>query len=386
MLVAQTEEQRLIVSQLRKFVEKEVVPVAMELEHKDQYPLELIEQMKELQLFGMVIPPQYGGLGLPFTTYAFIIEELSRGWMSLGGVLNTHVMVSWMIDAYGSEEQKERWLPAMASGERRAGLCMTEPEAGSDVQAIQTIARRDGDHYLVKGQKMFVSNGIHGKLFATLVKTDPQAKPVYKGMSLLIIDKEATPGLIVGRYLEKLGYKGIDTTEFTFDDAEVPVADVLGGREGDGFAQVLSGLEVGRINVSARAVGVAQAALEDSVRYAKQRWAFGRPIAEHQAIQLKLADMATKIEAARLLTHAAAAKKDSGERSDLEVGMAKLFSTEMCQEVALEAMRIHGGYGYIKEMRVERYYRDAPFMLIGEGTSEIQKLVIARHLLRQYAT
>jgi alkylation response protein AidB-like acyl-CoA dehydrogenase len=358
----------------------------MELEHKDQYPLELIEQMKEFQLFGMVIPPQYGGLGLPFTTYAFVIEELSRGWMSLGGVLNTHVMVSWMIDAYGSEEQKERWLPAMATGERRAGLCMTEPDAGSDVQAIKTVARRDGDHYLVKGQKMFVSNGIHGKLFATLVKTDPQAKPAYKGMSLLIIDKEATPGLIVGRYLEKLGYKGIDTTEFTFDDAEVPMADLLGGREGEGFSQVLSGLEIGRINVASRAVGVAQAALEDSIRYAKQRWAFGRPIADHQAIQLKLADMATNIEAARLLVHAAAAKKDSGERSDLEVGMAKLFATEMCQEVALEAMRIHGGYGYIKEMRVERYYRDAPFMLIGEGTSEIQKLVIARALLRQYAT
>ncbi len=383
-LVTLTEEQQMIVSEVRRFVEKEVMPVATELEHADQYPADLIEQLRGLGMFGATIPTEYGGLALPFTTYAAIVEELSRGWMSLGGILNTHTMVSWMIRTYGSDEMKARLLPSMATGERRAGLCMTEPNAGSDLQAINMTAVRDGDDYVLNGTKMFVSNGVHGKLFAVLTKTDPKAKPAYTGMSTFIVEKETTPGMTVGRLIEKLGYKGIDTTELFFEDARVPAANLVGGQEGQGWYHIMATIEIGRVNVASRAVGVATAALEDSLRYAKQRQTFGRPIAEHQAIQLMLADMATKIEAARLLTRAAAAKKDAGERSDLWVGMAKLFATEVAQEVTLQAMRIHGGYGYTKEMRVERYYRDAPFMLIGEGTNEIQKLVIARNMLKAF--
>ena len=383
-LVTLTEEQQLMVSEVRRFVEKEVLPVAMDLEHADEYPVDLIEQMKGLGMFGVTIPPEYGGLGLPFTTYAAIVEELSRGWMSLGGVMNTHAMVSWMINNFGPDEMKARLLPAMATGERRAGLCMTEPNAGSDLQAITMTAVRDGDDYVLNGTKMFVSNGVHGKLFAVLTKTDPRAQPPYSGMSTFIVEKETTPGMTVGRIIEKLGYKGIDTTELFFEDARVPAGNLVGGQEGQGWYQIMATIEIGRVNVASRAVGVATAALEDSVKYAKQRHTFGQPIANHQAIQLMLADMATKIEAARLLTRAAAAKKDSGERSDLWVGMAKLFATEVAQEVALQAMRIHGGYGYTKEMRVERFYRDAPFMLVGEGTNEIQKLVIARNILKLF--
>ena len=383
-LVSLTEEQQMIVSEVRRFVEKEVLPVATELEHADQYPTDLIEQMKALGMFGITIPTEYGGLGLSFATYAAIVEELSRGWMSLGGVLNTHAMVSWMIKTYGTDEMKSRLLPNMASGDRRAGLCMTEPNAGSDLQAINMTAVRDGDDYMLNGTKMFVSNGVHGKLFAVLTKTDAKAKPPYSGMSTFIVEKETTPGMTVGRLIEKLGYKGIDTTELFFEDARVPAGNLVGGREGQGWYHIMATIEIGRVNVASRAVGVATAALEDSIRYAKQRQTFGRPIAEHQAIQLMLADMATKIEAARLLTRAAAARKDTSERSDLWVGMAKLFATEVAQEVALQSIRIHGGYGYTKEMRVERYYRDAPFMLIGEGTNEIQKLVIARNILKMF--
>ncbi len=383
-LVTLTEEQQLIVSEVRRFVEKEVLPVAMDLEHADEYPVHLIDQMKGLGMFGVTIPPEYGGLGLPFTTYAAIVEELSRGWMSLGGVMNTHAMVSWMINNFGPDELKARLLPAMAAGERRAGLCMTEPNAGSDLQAINMTAVRDGDDYVLNGTKMFVSNGVHGKLFAVLTKTDPRAQPPYTGMSTFIVEKETTPGMTVGRIIEKLGYKGIDTTELFFEDARVPAGNLVGGQEGQGWYHIMATIEIGRVNVASRAVGVATAALEDSIKYAKQRHTFGQPIANHQAIQLMLADMATKIEAARLLTRAAAAKKDSGERSDLWVGMAKLFATEVAQEVALQAMRIHGGYGYTKEMRVERFYRDAPFMLVGEGTNEIQRLVIARNILKMF--
>ncbi|MBI1885914.1 MAG: acyl-CoA dehydrogenase family protein [Chloroflexi bacterium] len=383
-LAALTEEQQLIVSEVRRFVEKEVLPIATELEHRDEYPAALIDQMKGLGMMGITIPPEYGGLGLPFTTYSAIVEELSRGWMSLGGVINTHAMVSWMINSFGTEEQKRCWLPAMATGEKRAGLCMTEPNAGSDLQAIQMTAVRDGDDYVLNGTKMFVSNGVQGKLFAVLTKTDPRAQPPYSGMTTFIVDKDETPGMTVGRLIEKLGYKGIDTTELFFEDARVPAGNVVGGEEGQGWYHIMATIEIGRINVASRAVGVATAALEDSVRYSKQRRTFGRPIADHQAIQLMLADMATKIEAARLLTRAAAARKDAGERADLWVGMAKLFATEVAQEVSLMALRIHGGYGYTKEMRVERYYRDAPFMLIGEGTNEIQKLVIARNILKMF--
>ena len=383
-LVTLTEEQQMIVSEVRRFVDKEVMPVATELEHADEYPTDLVEQMKGLGMFGATIPEEYGGLNLPFTTYAAIVEELSRGWMSLGGILNTHTMISWMIKTYGSDEMKSRLLPDMATGERRCALCMTEPDAGSDLQAIKTKAVRDGDDYLLNGNKMWVTNGVHAKIFAVLVKTDLQAEPRYKGMSVFIVEKETTPGMTVGRILEKLGYKGVDTTELAFEDARVPAAGLLGGEEGQGWLQIMSTIEIGRVNVASRAVGVASAAFEDAIKYAKQRETFGQPIANHQAIQLMLAEMATKIEAARLLARAAAAKKDAGERSDMWAGMAKLFCTETAQEVTLQAMRIHGGYGYSKELRVERYYRDAPFMLIGEGTNEIQKLVIARNLLKMY--
>ena len=383
-MVTLTEEQQLIVSEVRRFVEKEVIPVATELEHRDEYPTDLVEQLRGLGMFGATIPQEYGGLELPFSTYAAIVEELSRGWMSLGGILNTHTMVSWMIKTYGSEELRSRLLPQMATGERRCALCMTEPNAGSDLQAIQTRAVRDGDDYLLNGNKMWVSNGVHAKIFAVLTKTDPQATPPYKGMSVFIVEKETTPGMTVGRIIEKLGYKGIDTTEVAFEDARVPAGNLMGGKEGEGWFHIMSTIEIGRVNVASRAVGVATAALEDAIRYAKQRETFGQPIANHQAVQLMLADMATKIEAARLLTRAAAARKDEGERSDMWVGMAKLFATEVAQEVALQAMRIHGGYGYSKELRVERYYRDTPFMLIGEGTNEIQKLVIARNLLKLF--
>jgi len=383
-LATLTEEQQMIVSEVRRFVEKEVMPVATELEHRDEYPAKLVEQLKGLGMFGATIPESYGGLELPFTTYAAIVEELSRGWMSLGGILNTHTMVSWMIKTYATEHVKARLLPEMATGERRCGLCMTEPNAGSDLQAINTKAVKDGDDYLLNGNKMWVSNGVHAKIFAVLAKTDPQAKPPYTGMSVFIVEKETTAGMTVGRVIEKLGYKGIDTTELAFEDARVPAESLLGGEEGQGWLQIMSTIEIGRVNVASRAVGVASAALEDAIRYAKQRETFGQPIANHQAIQLMLAEMATKIEAARLLARAAAAKKDAGERADMWAGMAKLFCTEMAQEVALQAMRIHGGYGYSKELRVERYYRDTPFMLIGEGTNEIQKLVIARNLLKMY--
>ena len=377
------EEQQLIVSEVRRFVDKEVLPVATELEHRDEYPTHLVEQMKAMGIFGVAAPPQYGGLGLPFTTYAAIVEELSRGWMSLAGIINGAVMLSWMIDSFGTEEQKQRFLPALARGEKLAGVCMTEPDAGSDLQAIQTTAARDGDDYVLNGNKMFVSNGVHGKLFAVLTKTEPKAEPLHTGMSTFIVDKDETD-VIVAPKIEKLGYKGIDTTQFFFEDARVPAVNLMGGKEGKGWYHMMATIEVGRINIAARCVGLATAALEDSIHYAKQRETFGQPIANHQAIQLMIADMATKTEAARLLVRAAAARKDAGERIDLWAGMAKLFASEVAQEVALQAMRIHGGYGYTKEMRVERYYRDTPLMLIGEGTNEIQRLLIARNVLKMF--
>jgi alkylation response protein AidB-like acyl-CoA dehydrogenase len=376
-------DKQLIIAEVRRFVDREVIPVARELEHDDSYPFALIEKLKQLGIFSATIPEAYDGLGFDFATYVQVVEEISRGWMSLAGIVNTHVLVAYMIAAHGTEEQRQRFLPMMAEGDRRGGLCISEANAGSDVQAISMTATRHGEDYVIDGSKLWVTNGVHASVFAVLARTDPGAQPPYRGMSVFLVEK-GMPGLTVSRTFEKLGYKGVDTAELVFDTVHVPLASLLGGREGEGFKHAMSGLEVGRINVAARAVGLAQAAFNDAIRYAQLRTTFGKPIAQHQAIQLKLADMATKIEAARLLLQKAARKKDRGERCDLEAGMAKLFASEMCQEVTLEALRIHGGFGYTKEFNVERYYRDAPFMLVGEGTSEIQRLVIARHLLEQY--
>ena len=376
-------DRQAVVEEVRRFVDREVIPVAHDLEKNDRYPFELIDKLKALGVFSATIPEAYGGLGFDLLTYVQVIEQLSRGWMSLAGIVNTHILVAYMITTYGTEEQRKRYLPVMAGGDKRGGICISEANAGSDVQAITMTAVRDGDDYLLNGSKLWVTNGLHGSIFAVLTRTNTTLDPPYRGMSVFLVER-GTPGLSTSRIFEKLGYKGVETAELVFIDVRVPVANLLGGSEGEGFKHIMSGLEVGRINVAARAVGVAQAAFNDSITYAQQRSTFGKPIAQHQAIQLKLADMATKIEAARLLLQQAAQKKDRGERCDLEAGMAKLFATEICQEVTLEAMRIYGGFGYTKEFNVERYYRDAPFMLVGEGTSEIQRLVIARQLLERY--
>jgi alkylation response protein AidB-like acyl-CoA dehydrogenase len=376
-------EKQMVVDEVRRFVDREVIPVAHDLERSDSYPVALIDKLKVMGVFAATIPEEYGGLGFDFGTYVQVVEELARGWMSLSGIVNTHILVSFMIAAHGTEEQRQRFLPVMAEGDRRGGLCISESDAGSDVQAITMTAERNGENYILNGAKLWVTNGVNASIFAVLARTDISARPPYRGMSVFLVEKGMS-GLKVGRTFDKLGYKGVDTAELLFEHVRVPIAHLLGGVEGEGFKHAMSGLEVGRINVAARAIGIAQAAFEDAIKYAQQRVTFGKPIAQHQAIQLKLADMATKIEAARLLLQKAARKKDSGERCDLEAGMAKLFASEMCQEVALDAMRIHGGFGYTKEFNVERYYRDAPFMLVGEGTSEIQRLVIARQLLEKY--
>ncbi len=372
-----------IVSAVRRFVERDVIPVASQYEHANEYPHPLVKQMRDLGLFGAIIPVEYGGLGLDYTTYAMIIEELARGWMSLTGVLNTHLIVAYALNTHGTREQKDHYLPAMARGEHRGAFLLTEPHAGSDAQRIRTTAVRKGDAYVLNGSKMFITNARSATLYLIVAKTDPHADPPHKGISAFCAEKDA-PGVIVGRDLDKIGYKGVETCEVTLEDFHVPAANLVGGVEGRGFQQVMSGLEVGRINIASRAVGVARAAFEDAIRYAQQRSTFGKLICEHQAIQLKLAEMATSIDAARLLAHRAAAMKDRGERCDLEAGMAKLFASETAEAVSLEAMRILGGYGYIKEFPVERYYRDAPLMLIGEGTNEIQRLVIARSLLQRH--
>ena len=383
MSVPSDAEKQMVIDEVRRFVDREVIPVAHELEQSDRYPVVLIDKLKAMGVFAATIPEEYGGLGFDYGTYVQVVEELARGWMSLSGIVNTHILVSYMIAAHGTEEQRERFLPIMAEGDRRGGLCISEADAGSDVQAITMTAVRDGENYILNGAKLWVTNGVNANIFAVLARTDISVRPPYKGMSVFLVEKGMS-GFKVGRTFDKLGYKGVDTAELLFEDVRVPIANLLGGVEGEGFKHAMSGLEVGRINVAARAIGIAQAAFNDAIKYAQQRVTFGKPIAQHQAIQLKLADMATKIEAARLLLQKAARKKDSGERCDLEAGMAKLFASEMCQEVALDAMRIHGGFGYTKEFNVERYYRDAPFMLVGEGTSEIQRLVIARQLLEKY--
>ena len=372
-------QDRDIIDAVRSFVDREVKPVANELEHRNEYPQALVDQMKEIGLFGATIPEAFGGLGLSVSTYAKIVEELCRGWMSLSGILNTHLMIAFVIRTFGSDEQKSRFLPAMARGEKRAAFGLTEAHAGSDAQRIRTTAVRKGDFYVVNGTKMWSTNARTGTMFGLVVKTDPTAEPAHRGMTFLLAEKGPT-GCTISRDLPKLGYKGVESAEVAFEDFPVPV-DNLVGKEGEGFKYAMAGLEVGRVNIASRAVGVAQAAFEDALKYSQERETFGKPICEHQAIQLKLADMATKIEAARLLVRSAAEKKDRGERSDVEAGMAKLFASEICHEVALEAMRIHGGYGYSQEFNVERYYRDAPLMIIGEGTNEIQRLVIAKGLL-----
>ncbi len=380
-----TEVRNQIVTLVRDFVKREVEPIAQRYDNEDIYPQELIEPMREMGLFGITIPEEYGGLGLDHTTFAIIFEELSRGWMSVSGIIGTHHVLAHIVSNFGTGDQRSNYLPRLASGELRGGLALTEPEAGSDVQAGRTTATKDGEEYVINGTKMFITNAEYGNAFAVLTKTDPDAQPRYRGMSCFVVEKP-NPGIRVGQHLDKLGYRGLDSSELIFDDCRVGSEALVGGVEGQGFKQVMAGLETGRINVAARAVGVATAAFNAAIRYAQQREAFGKPIAQHQAIQIKLAEMATKIQAARLLTYDAAAKKDAGqERVDLEVGMAKLFASEVCGEVAMEAMRIHGGYGYIKDFDVERYYRDAPLMIIGEGTNEIQQLLIARRLLERYA-
>jgi alkylation response protein AidB-like acyl-CoA dehydrogenase len=380
-----SEEQREIVDLVRQFTDEQIIPVASQLEHDDAFPDDIVAGLRELGIFGFTIPEAYGGLGLDLTTYALAVAELSRGWMSISGIINTHFIVANMLLRDGTEEQKTRFLPRMATGEVRCAFSMTEPECGSDVQAIRSTAVREGDDYVVNGQKMWVTNGLRSGLVALLVKTDPTAEPAHRGMSCLLVEKtpgaSSEGGLTIPPQLAKLGYKGVETTELVFADHRVPAANLLGGEEGRGFAQMMSGVEVGRVNVAARGVGVAQRAFEIAIRYAQERQAFGRPIARHQGIQFKLAEMGTKIEAARLLMLSAARKKDAGERSDVEAGMAKLYASEICHEVVEEAFRIHGGYGYSKEYEIERLYRDAPMLLIGEGTSEIQKLIIARGLL-----
>ena len=385
------DEQRDILNSVREFVDREIIPVAHDLEARDEYPEAIVQGLRELGLFGMRIPGQYGGMGLDLTTYALAIAELSRGWMSVAGIVNGVYLVSGMIASHGTEVQRQRYLPRLAAGELRCCFMMTEPEAGSDVRAIRTTARRDGDELVVNGQKIWVTNGLRSGLMALLVKTDPKADPPQAGMTALIVEKE--PGVAVQGGitiplpgLPKLGYKGVESTEMVFDEHRVPASAILGGPsgEGQGFYQMMSGIETGRINVGARSLGLALRAYELAIRYAQERHAFGKPIAQHQLIQAKLADMATGIEAARLLIVAAARAKDAGGRADVEAGMAKLFATEVAQRCVEESMRIHGGYGYSKEFEVERLYRDNPLMLIGEGTNEIQRLIIARGLLKRH--
>lgn len=374
------EEEELILNAVDRFLERDVAPYAQKLEAGDIYPEDIVERMKEMGLFGAVIPVQYGGLGLPPSTYAKIIERISRVWMSVSGIINSHLIMAHIIARNGTDEQKQHFLPRFASGETRGGLALTEPDCGTDLQAIRTTAKRSGNEYLLNGTKTWISNGIHGTAFAVLVKTDTDARPRHKGMSLFIAEKGE--GFGHSRKLEKLGYKGIDSAELLFDNHRLPPFNLIGG-EGAGMKCAISGLELGRVNVAARGVGIAQAALDEAVKYAQHRKTMGKPIHEHQAIALKLGDMATRVEAARLLTRQAADALDRGDRCDYEAGMAKLFATEAALENATEAMRIHGGYGYSKEFIVERLYRDAPLLCIGEGTNEIQRLLIAKRLIEQ---
>ncbi|HET6654338.1 MAG TPA: acyl-CoA dehydrogenase family protein [Nocardioides sp.] len=376
-------EEREIVELVRRFVDDAVRPVARELEHANTYAGELIDQMKELGVFGLAVPEPWGGASVSAPCYVLVTEELARGWMSLAGAMGGHTVVVKLLLDHGTQEQKDRYLPRLATGELRATMALTEPGGGSDLQAMRTTARRDGDDYVVNGSKTWISNARQAGLVALLCKTDPTATPAHRGISVLLVEKGA--GFTVSRDLPKLGYKGVESCELSFDDMRVPASALLGVEEGQGFGQMMRGLEVGRLQVAARALGVGRAALEDSLRYAQEREAFGRPIWQHQSIGNYLADMATQLTAARQLTLFAARKYDAGERADLEAGMAKLFASETAMKIALDAVRIHGGYGYSTEFDVERYFRDAPLMIVGEGTNEIQRNVIARQLVRRSA-
>ena len=386
-----TDVQQEILSTVKAFVDKEILPYATDLEHKDEFPEAIVEGMKEMGLFGLMIPEEFGGLGESLLTYALVVEQIARGWMSVSGVINTHFIVAYMLMHHGTDEQKQRLLPLMAAGELRGGFSMSEPGCGSDVSAITSRAVRDGDEYVLDGSKMWLTNGARAGLIATLVKTDEGGSSVYKNMTTFLVEKapgfgETAQGITIPGKIEKMGYKGVETTEMIMDGVQQTEDDVLGGAEGrgKGFYQMMDGVEVGRVNVAARACGISIRAFELAIQYAQQRSTFGKPIAQHQAIQFKLAEMATKVEAAHALMVNAARLKDAGKRNDVEAGMAKLLASEYCAEVTQESFRIHGGYGYSKEYEIERLMREAPFLLIGEGTSEIQKTIISRGLLKDY--
>jgi alkylation response protein AidB-like acyl-CoA dehydrogenase len=386
-----TEIQQEILSTVRGFVDKEIIPYATELEHKDEFPEAIVEGMKEMGLFGLMIPEEHGGLGESLLTYALVVEEIARGWMSVSGVINTHFIVAYMLRQHGTQEQKNRLLPLMATGELRGGFSMSEPGCGSDVAAIKSKGVRDGDDYVLDGQKMWLTNGARAGLIATLVKTDEGGDSVYKNMTTFLLEKEpgfgeTAQGVTIPGKIDKMGYKGVETTEMVLEGARVPASSILGGENGrgKGFYQMMDGVEVGRVNVAARACGISIRAFELAIRYAQQRVTFGKPLAGHQAIQFKLAEMATKVEASHALMVNAARLKDMGKRNDVEAGMAKLLASEYCAEITQESFRIHGGYGYSKEYEIERLMREAPFLLIGEGTSEIQKTIISRGLLKDY--
>jgi alkylation response protein AidB-like acyl-CoA dehydrogenase len=386
-----TDIQQEILATVRDFVDKEIIPHAQALEHADAYPQDIVDGMKEMGLFGLTIPEEYGGLGESLLTYALVVEQIARGWMSVSGVINTHFIVAHMVRQHGTPEQKQNLLPRMATGEVRGSFSMSEPDLGSDVAAIKTRAKRDGSDYVIDGAKMWLTNGGSSNLIALLVKTDEGAEKPHQNLTAFLVEKptgfgEVAPGLTIPGKIDKMGYKGVDTTEAVFDGYRISADAVLGGKPGAGFAQMMDGVEVGRVNVAARACGIAIRAFELAVDYAQQRSTFGKPIAQHQAIAFKLAEMATKVEAAHLMMVNAARLKDSGERNDVEAGMAKLLASEYCAEVTQESFRIHGGYGYSKEYEIERLMREAPFLLIGEGTSEIQKTIISRGLLREYKT
>lgn len=386
-----TEEQGELVKLVREFVEEQIIPVATELEHRDEYPTQIVEGMKQMGIFGLMIPEEYGGMGESLLTYALCVEEIARGWMSVSGIINTHFIVAYMILQHGTEEQKQRYLPRMATGEVRGAFSMSEPGCGSDVAAIKTKAVRDSesDDWTINGQKMWLTNGGSANLVAVLVKTDTGADSVYKNMTTFLIEKEpgfgeTAQGVTVPGKIEKMGYKGVDTTELVFEGHRTTSAQILGGEPGKGFYQMMDGVEVGRVNVAARGCGVARRAFELGIAYSQQRETFGKKIAEHQAVLFRLADMATKVEAAHQMMVKAARKKDSGERNDLEAGMAKYLASEYCSQVVEDSFRIHGGYGYSKEYEIERLYREAPMLLIGEGTADIQRMIIGRRLLEDY--
>ncbi|MGW4340583.1 acyl-CoA dehydrogenase family protein [Rhodococcus koreensis] len=382
-----TEDQTDILKAVRTFVEERILPVATKLEHADEYPTEIVEGLKDLGIFGLMIPEEYGGLGESLLTYALCVEEIARGWMSVSGVINTHFIVAYMLMQHGTEEQQKKYLPLMATGEVRGAFSMSEPGMGSDVSAIKTKAVKDGDDYVIDGQKMWLTNGGSSTLIALLVKTDEAADSVYKNMTTFLIEKEpgfgkVGQGITIPGKIDKMGYKGVDTTEAVFEGHRIVADQILGGKPGKGFYQMMDGVEVGRVNVAARACGIALRAFELALAYAQQRETFGKPIAHHQAILFRLAEMATKVEAAHAMTVRAARLKDKGERNDVEAGMAKMLAAEYCNEVVQDSFRIHGGYGYAKEYEIERLYREAAFMLIGEGTSDIQKMIIGRSLLK----